>query len=131
MKVEPSARDLLEIARATLLAEIAPALPEAQRYGALMAANALAIAGRELAAPEGGAAELARLAALLPGWSPPGDVPGALREGTARLAARIREDAFDDGPAREALLAHLRETVRARLSVSNPRALARHQGTVR
>ena len=131
MKVEPSSRDLLEIARATLLAEIAPALPEAQRYGALMAANALAIAGREIAAPDAGPAELARLAALLPGWTPPGDGPEALREGTARLAARIREGAFDDGAARDSLIAHLRETVRARLAISNPRALAREEGTAR
>lgn len=131
MKVEPSSRDLLEIARATLLSEIAPALPEAQRYAALMAANALAIAGRELAAPDGGAAETARIAALLPDWAPPDDGHGALREGTARLAARIREGAFDEGPRREALLAHLRETVRARLAVSNPRALARDEGTAR
>jgi hypothetical protein len=132
MKVEPSSRDLLEIARATLLSEIAPALPEAQRYAALMAANALAIAGRELAAPGAGPAELARLAALLrPGWAPHGDGPETLREGTARLAARIREGAFDDGPARDSLLAHLRETVRARLAISNPRALARDEGTPR
>jgi hypothetical protein len=131
VKVEPSSRDLLEIARATLLAEIAPALPEAQRYGALMAANALAIAARELTAPDAGAAELARLAALLPQWAPPGDGHEALREGTARLAARIRAGAFDEGPAREALLAHLRETVRARLATSNPRALARDEGTAR
>lgn len=131
MKVEPCARDLLEIARATLLAQVAPALPEAQRYGALMAANALAIAGRELAAPEAGAAEFSRLASLLPDWAPPDDGHEALREGTARLAARIREGAFADGPGRVALLAHLRETVRARLAVSNPRALARDEGTPR
>lgn len=131
MKVEPSARDLLEIARATLVAEIAPALPEAQRYGALMAANALAIAGRELAASDDSATETARLAALLPGWSPAGDGPEILREGTARLAARIRAGAFDEDPDREALLAHLRETVRARLATSNPRALARGEGTAK
>jgi hypothetical protein len=131
VKVEPSSRELLEIARATLLAEIAPALPEAQRYGALMAANALAIAGHELAAPDDGTDEAARLAALLPGWAPKGDGNAALREGTARLAGRIREGAFDEGPAREALLAHLRETVRARLAVSNPRALARDEGAAR
>ena len=129
MKVEPSAADLLGIARATILAEIAPALPEAKRYGALMAANALAIAARELAAPGDAAAELARIAALLPDWKPGECAAGALREGTARLAARVREGRFDEGPARDALLAHLRETARARLAVSNPRALARDERT--
>lgn len=129
MKVEPGAADLLAIARETILGEIAPALPESQRYAALMAANALAIAARDLAAPADGAAELARLAALLPGWEPGGETPQALREGNARLAARIRAGDFDAGPARGRLLAHLDATVRARLAVSNPRALAREERT--
>ena len=125
MKVEPGAADLLAIARETILGEIAPALPEPQRYAALMAANALAIATRDLAAPADGAGELARIAALLRGE----EAPQSLREGNARLAARIRAGAFDEGPARERLLAHLHATVRARLAVSNPRALARDERT--
>lgn len=125
MKVEPGAADLLDIARATILAEIAPALPQAQRYAALMAANALAIAGRELAETADPAAEIARLADLLPGWQPAGDASAALREGTARLAARIRAGAFDEGEARSRLVAHLREATRSRLAVSNPKALSR------
>ena len=129
MKVEPAAAELLEIARATILAEIAPALPEGQRYAALMAANALAIAGRDLAAPDAGAGELARLAALLPGFAPAGGADAALREATARLAKAIREGRFDAGEARASLLAHLRQTVRERLSVSNPRALVRDERT--
>ena len=126
MKVEPSAAELLEIARATILSEIAPALPEGQRYCALMAANALAIAGRDLAAPDAGAAELARVEALLPG---PGGGTAALREATAHLARAIREGRFDEGEARASLLAHLRRTVRERLAVSNPRALSRDERT--
>jgi Domain of unknown function (DUF6285) len=125
MKVEPSAADLLEIARAAILAEIAPALPESQRYAALMAANALAIAGRELAAPAAATDEIARLAALLPDWKPTGDESRDLREGTALLAARIRAGEFGEGEPRTRLLAHLRESTRSRLAVSNPRALAR------
>lgn len=124
MKVEPSAADLLDIARATILAVIVPSLPESQRYAALMAANALAIAGRELAAPPDAHAEIARIAALLPDWSPADDVSAALRDGTARLAARIREGRYDEGGARLRLLDHLRETVRGRLAVSNPKTLA-------
>lgn len=127
MKVEPAAADLLDIARATILSEVVPALPEAQRYAALMVANALAIAARELAAPTPDAAERARLAALLADGVPGGDGPQALREATARLAARIREGLYDEGDARLRLLAHLRETTRARLAVSNPRALAREE----
>jgi Domain of unknown function (DUF6285) len=126
VKVEPSAAELLEIARATILSEIAPALPEGQRYAALMAANALAIAGRDLAATDASAAELARVSALLPG---PGGGTAALREATAHLAKAIREGRFDEGEARASLLAHLRRTVRERLAVSNPRALDRDERT--
>ena len=125
MKVEPSAAELLEIARATILSEIAPALPEGQRYAALMAANALAIAGRELAAAATGPAEVARIGALLGDWTPTADPQSDLREATARLAARIREGRYDEGAARLRLFEHLRETTRSRLAVSNPKALAR------
>jgi len=125
VKVEPSAADLLDIARATLLADVAPSLPEEKRYAALMAANALAIAGRELAAPDSTAAELARLEDLVPGGAPPGEASTALREANARLARAIREGRFDGGESRARLLAHLRQCVRSRLAVSNPRALAR------
>lgn len=124
MKVEPSAPDLLELARAAILEELAPALPEARRYAALMAANALAIAARDLAAPGEAAAELAGIAALLPEWSAPADGSAALAEGTTRLAAAIRAGRFDEGEARSRLLGHLRQVTRARLAVSNPRALA-------
>jgi len=125
VKVEPSAADLLDIARATILADVAPSLPEDKRYAALMAANALAIAGRELAAPDSTAAELARIGGLLPEPAPTGDARAALREATSRLARAIREGRLDEGESRTRLLAHLRECVRARLAVSNPRALAR------
>lgn len=124
MKVEPAAADLLDIARAAILSDIVPALPGNQRYTALMAANALAIAGRDLALPSTGADEIARLVALLGDWSPAADPGEALQEGTARLATRVREGRFDEGEARFRLLAHLRETTRARLAVSNPRLLA-------
>jgi hypothetical protein len=127
MKVEPSAADLLEIARATILAEIAPSLPEPRRYAALMAANALAIAGRDLVAERTAPAEMASLAALLGDWTPPADEATALREGTALLAGRIREGRFDEGDARARLRAHLLEATRSRLAVSNPRALSRDE----
>lgn len=123
MKVEPGAADLLEVAREALVAQVVPALPEAQRYAALMAANALAIAGRDLRAREAPSAELARIAALLAQAPPAAGDADALRDATARLAARIRAGGFDEGEARSRLLEHLRETTRERLAVSNPRAL--------
>ena len=102
MKVEPSAAELLEIARATILSEIAPALPEGQRYCALMAANALAIAGRDLAAPDTGAGELARMAALLPGWIPVATRPPRCARPPRASPTDIREGRFDEGEARAA-----------------------------
>lgn len=128
MKVEPSARELLEVARAALLDDLVPSLPESKRYAALMVANALAIAGRDLDSPASAAAEIARIAGLVPDWNPPACEETALREGTARLAALVREGRFDEGEARARILEHLRETVRARLAVSSPRTLAREQG---
>lgn len=50
MQREVTARlDLLQVARETLLGEVAPALAGAQRYTTLMIANALRIVERELA----------------------------------------------------------------------------------
>lgn len=118
MKVEPGARDLLEAARAALVNEVIPQLPADRRYPALMAANAIAISIRELDGSASAAAERARLAAL------PGQAAGeSLAEANRRLAARIRAGAFDEGPARAALLEHLEATTRERLAVSNPKAL--------
>lgn len=118
MKVEPGARELLEAARAALVNEVVPRLPADQRYAALMAANALAISMRELSTPDTEPGELARVAALLAD-----PACGPLARANRTLAARIREGAFDAGPARAALLGHLKATTRERLAVSNPKAL--------
>jgi hypothetical protein len=118
VKVEPGARDLLEAARAALASDVIPRLSPDERYAALMAANALAIALRELDAKDASAAELGRIAALL------GDADcGPLGRAQRTLVARIREGCFDAGEARAALLEHLEATTRDRLSVSNPKAL--------
>jgi hypothetical protein len=122
MKVEPSARELLEVARASLVSEVIALLPESQRYPALMAANALAIAARDLASEPGTAAELERIAALL-GEPVPAGGEAELPRATARLATRVRMGQFDAGAPRANLLAHLRATTRQRLAVSNPRLL--------
>ena len=126
MRVEPSGAELLRAARETLLEELLPLIPEEGRYAARMAANALGIAARELAGGGGdAAAELARLAALLPEWKlAAGDPAQAVREATVQLATAIRAGKFDHDPARVALADHLRNTTQERLAVSNPRILA-------
>jgi hypothetical protein len=111
----PHAPELLEVARATLLAEILPALPEAQRLAARMVANAIGIAARE-AALDGAAraALLARAAALT----------GASADPLRTLAAAIREGAFDPGtPRHREAAALLDDLARLRCSVSAPKAL--------
>jgi hypothetical protein len=51
MSDQPDAKSLIEIARATLNAEVLPLLPADRRLAGLMVANALGIAARDLAAP--------------------------------------------------------------------------------
>lgn len=126
MKTQPNAADLLAIARATLLDQLLPALPEELRYDALMIANAIAIASREHAAGDAPAqAELARLQGL---FGESGEIPAGPALATSlvklnqRLAADVRTGRFDD-KERKALLDHLEKTSADELAISNPRAL--------
>ena len=127
MNDRPGAAELLDIARRTLLEDILPRLPKELRYGTLMIANAMAIAGREHATAGADAeAEIESLARLFA--EPSAQVPGtalqaALADYNRRLAGAIRAGRFD-GSERAALLGHLRQTATARLAVTNPKALA-------
>lgn len=123
------ARDLLAIARSTMLERVLPALSEAHRYDALMIGNAIGVALRALEAGDdpsrreyGGVAGLVdRHPAEAGSFS-----PEALAALNAELAAAIRAGKFDlDGEPGERLRRHLLETVRDRLRVDNPRARAR------
>ena len=122
----PDAGDLLETARNTFMAEVLPALPEALRYTALMIANAMAIAQREIAAGDAPLrAEYQRLAEILSGIAaaPDGNaLRGAVAGYNRRLANEIRAGRFD-GEERAAMLEHLRRTTEEKLAVSNPKAL--------
>ncbi|MDB5381037.1 MAG: hypothetical protein JWO26_669 [Rhodospirillales bacterium] len=98
MHEPPDAANLLETARALLLAELLPALPEAQKMNARMIANAMAIAARA-----------ARDNSTFP--TPP-------------EADLIRAGAYDPGtPGHDAAVAMLMDIARARCAVSSPRAL--------
>ena len=126
MNDRPDAGNLLETARNVFITQILPALPAESRYTALMIANAMAIAQREIAAGDAPlAAECGRLRALLSeaAASPAG---AALRDVAAgynrRLAGEIRAGRFD-GEERAALLEHLRRATNEKLAVSNPKLL--------
>ncbi|MDH1672834.1 DUF6285 domain-containing protein [Stutzerimonas stutzeri] len=114
----PDARELLEIARQTLLHELLPELPAQKRYLTLMVANAMAIAAREYQAGDRVSFEEGeRLRALL-------DDRQASPEAARRaLAAAIRKGRYDAQDERERLLEALRRTTLARLQISNPKLL--------
>ena len=126
MKNRPGAAQLLSIARQAFAEEISPSLPEGQRYTALMIANAMAIARREIEAGDAAArAEYECLSALLGATVQPlqgGDLSHALVEHNRQLANEIRAGRYDDD---RALFEHLRRTTEDKLAISNPKALKR------
>ena len=124
MQDRPTMLELLAAVRGFLEDDVVPALEGRRRFHALVATNVLAIVERELGGEE---------AALVEQWTALGRVLGeegsaparlvALRDGVrARnetLAGRIRTGEAADAAVR----AHVRASVRAKLAVSNPRAL--------
>jgi hypothetical protein len=123
---DPGARDLVAIALRSFREAILPVVPADQRFIALMIANALGVAERELAA--GTAAEPALAAAVGGLLGEAGDLPALL----PRLCAAIDAGRFDAPDRQAALRAVLKEITLARLAVSNPKRLAAEgQGTGR
>jgi hypothetical protein len=114
MRAGPDAFALLDIAAATLRRDVLPHLPSEGRYAALMVANALAIAERELRGlDESGRAMLLALAPLYGE-----DADDALQH---RLCIEIATGAFD-GDVQDTLMESLEAIVRARLAIANPKA---------
>jgi hypothetical protein len=107
----PSAVELLEIARETLISELLPHLSEEGRLQGLMVASAMAIAARETRAGEAPVRVLeARLAALAVGsWE--------------ELCPAIRKGRFDDDATLRELLWEL---ALLKLRESNPKLLKSH-----
>jgi uncharacterized protein DUF6285 len=127
MQDRPSAAELLEAVRAFLEEQVVPALEGTRQFHARVAANVLAIVGRELAqGDDNNWREWRALGALLekPTGAPP-ETSAALAEEVRRrneeLAARIRAGDADGGPWRAAVLAHLRATSTDRLAIANPK----------
>lgn len=126
MRDRPSAAELLAIARETLLGELLPHAPDAQRYNALMVAAAMAIAAREAEAGDGPlVAERESLTALY-GEAGVADEPldAALGRLNRRFAGDLRAGAFDAPDARQAAAWRLlREVTMAKLMECNPKYL--------
>ena len=131
MQDRPTADELLAAIEGFLEHDILPTVDGARQFHARVALAALRIVRRELALEDTQLeAELAGLAAVL---GPSGETEAARPAGERRrlviarteiLCDRIREGHADAGPLHEAVLAHIRATVRAKLEVSNPRWLA-------
>ncbi len=132
MRERPDGVRLLELAREVLLDELLPALPSELGYSARLAANAMAIAAREL---EAGNApreiECEALGHLLgddheasPGLANTETLDEAIQRLSWRLAAEIRAGGRDADPG---VFAALTEGARARLKIANPRALLEHK----
>ncbi len=111
----PTASELLEAVREFLERDVVPDTEGRLSFHARVAANVVGIVQREIEqAPALDAAEHERLRALL-------GHDGTLADLGAELARRIRDESLDD--RRTEVLAHVRETVRAKLLVANPRYL--------
>src|SRR5688572_10778285 len=126
MTDHPSGSELLKIARDALTRELAAELPESKRYLALMVANAMAIAARELELGDGAdRAELTSLRMLFEDAGPDTseDVADRLEALNRRLCAEIRAGKFSSGTVVTRLRDHLRRSAEARVAISNPKAL--------
>lgn len=125
MRDQPDGASLLDTARRVLREELLPLLPAEQRHTALMVANAMAIAARQLRAgtlPE--QQELVALCHLLADEDK-GQEP-TLAVCNRALGQLIRQGAADPGmPLYAPVRAHLLAVARQRLAESNPRYLER------
>jgi hypothetical protein len=113
----PTAAELVEAVREFLEKDIFPALEGRPQFHMRVAMNVLAIVQRELEQSQrADAEERARLVALL---SRGADSGASLSDLNAELAARIRDGSLD--APREELVDHLRETLRDKLAIANPK----------
>jgi hypothetical protein len=137
MNDRPTAAELVDAVRHFLEAELLPTLTDArQRFQTLVAANVLAIAGRELAGEEEQLREEWDLLAGLLGADGPrpeglAELRQAVGRANARLCERARAGDFD-GPADfRTLSGKLRLLAVRKLEVANPRYLASVRGGAR
>lgn len=127
MRDQPTGDQLLDTARAILREELIPALPADKRHTALMIANAMAIAARQLRngdAPERDElANLARILSLPAADTATGALREMLLERNRELCRWIRGGRTDAGSLRHAVRKHLLDTTRRKVEESNPKAL--------
>lgn len=129
MQDRPDATELLRAMQSFLETEVLPQLKGRARFHGLVSSNVCGIVAREIElGPAQREQEIARLLALLDLEDL--DKPGADRARLVaklnhELVARIEAGEADDGTWRTAVFAHLRETVREKLAIDNPKMLDR------
>jgi Domain of unknown function (DUF6285) len=120
MPDRPTALELLEAVRGFLETEVAKGASDPRlRFRALVAANALSIAGRELVPDEASAAAEARILRELLGEPPSGASPAEeARALSLQLCGRIRA-----GTAPRETAGAVRRIVEGKLAAASPRYL--------
>jgi len=129
----PTSAELLDALRHFVETDVVPALDGPKKFHARVAANVLAILRREADLEDTQSqAEWNGLTTLL--GDDPGPLPlsraeraARLRQRTEALCDRIRHGDADVGAWRAAVLAHVRQTVTAKLAVANPKFLGGNQ----
>jgi hypothetical protein len=124
MNNEPDGAELLRVAQKVLREHLLPGIAKQQRYEALMVANAMAIAARELEAGDTGLREELRMLTVLYGDTIVSQSGTSMKEKVARLNKRLAKDiraGVMDGACAQGVRALLKAQVTGRLRVSNPK----------
>ncbi len=127
MHDRPTVDELLRAVEILLDEQLVPALEGSRKYNARVASNVIRIVRRELQHEERQLdAEWRGLDLVLGAAIRPPSLAAAkqsMHERNDELSERIREGDADAGEFRDLVLGHLRDTVHAKLEVSNPRWL--------
>ena len=133
MHDRPTVDELLRAVELLLDEQFVPTLDGSRKYNARVASNVIKIVRRELQHEERQLDEEWRgLDGLLGAAQRPptlGALRHATRDRTDALVERIRAGDADSGDFRGRVIAHVRDTVRAKLQVSNPGWLAGEAGS--
>lgn len=126
MNNAPEGAELLRVAQKVLRERLLPGISGEQRYEALMVANAMAIAARELEAGESDLREELRILTELYGETTVSQSGSSNKDKVVSLNKRLARDIRSgvmDGACAQGVRALLKAQVTARLRISNPKYL--------
>ncbi len=129
MHDRPTVDELLRAVELLLDEQFVPTLDGSRKYNARVASNVIRIVRRELQHEEQQLdAEWRGLDVVLGASARPGSLSATKQQLVDRnreLSERISEGDADAGHFRELVIAHVRDTVHAKMEVSNPEWLSR------